>query len=436
VIPSLILIAMTDAETSSLAEEIRALRRRLDELEARAVEDDEREVEEDRRAIVFHAYGDFGAFYPFGDGSGVVLDAGKVASSELLDDVGWVFLGDLLSTTINSRGEVADLGELPGVMRFDSVNSRGAGGFILNEVNATASFTLWDVARFTASVNFVPRTGSDFSIGDFIEVDLAQLEWFATEDHESFVAIAGKISPVFGVEYRDRKADKRFGITPSLLERYTSGTPLGLAARSTLFDGWLRIGASFTNGTSTTEQFHFYDEIDSNDGKTLAGRIGIGIPLKDFSDVFAGRLELGVSGQWGPQDRATDSAGAFWLAGADLTYSGVALQIKGEIMKGRAPGDAVDGAYELDLDLAAFLEVDYSFFSWLGALARVDFRDAIVALGTERAYVSHVLRFTIGLRSVVSPNLILKVEFLRNEELGILPSIDNDVITSSLLVIY
>ena len=50
---------------------------------------------------------------------------------------GWVFLGDILAPAVNSRGEVADLGDAPGVDRFDSINSRGAPGFIVNEVNLT-----------------------------------------------------------------------------------------------------------------------------------------------------------------------------------------------------------------------------------------------------------------------------------------------------------
>ena len=37
-----------------------------------------------------------------------------------------------------------------------------------------------------------------------------------------------------GIEYRERKASQRFGITPTLIARYTTGTPLGLKVRSKL----------------------------------------------------------------------------------------------------------------------------------------------------------------------------------------------------------
>ena len=46
-----------------------------------------------------------------------------------------MFLGDILAPAVNTRGEVADLGPAPGVTRYDSINSRGAPGFIANEVN-------------------------------------------------------------------------------------------------------------------------------------------------------------------------------------------------------------------------------------------------------------------------------------------------------------
>ena len=35
------------------------------------------------------------------------------------------------------------------------------------------------------------------------------------------------------------------------------------------------LAVALTNGSNTTEQFHFYDEIDSNAGKTASGRLAI-----------------------------------------------------------------------------------------------------------------------------------------------------------------
>jgi hypothetical protein len=59
------------------------------------------------------------------------------------------------------------------------------------------------------------------------DVDIAQVEWMPTESQRTSI-FAGKIESVLGIEYRDRKADRRFGITPSLIARYTTGTALWL----------------------------------------------------------------------------------------------------------------------------------------------------------------------------------------------------------------
>jgi hypothetical protein len=129
-------------------------------------------------------------------------------------------------------------------------------GFIVNEV-ADPDRGARPRALATASVNFIPRTGTDFAIGDFMEVDLAQLEWLPTRSGRTSIFF-GKFDSVVGIEYRDRKAVQRFGITPSLIARYTVGTPLGIKARTKLGESeWLILAAAITNGSSTTEQFHF-----------------------------------------------------------------------------------------------------------------------------------------------------------------------------------
>ena len=39
------------------------------------------------------------------------------------------------------------------------------------------------------------------------------------------------------------------------------------------------MAASVTNNSSSTEQFHFHNEIDLNSGKTLNGRVALSLPL-------------------------------------------------------------------------------------------------------------------------------------------------------------
>src|SRR5579863_24964 len=83
-------------------------------------------------------YIDFGFFATTGNGSGIVRDEGHTAFPQY-SNYGWLFYGDILSTAVNSRGEVADLGDAAGVERFDSIHSGGAPGFIVNEINLKLS---------------------------------------------------------------------------------------------------------------------------------------------------------------------------------------------------------------------------------------------------------------------------------------------------------
>jgi hypothetical protein len=89
-----------------------AMAERLDELEARLAT-----AEQTRRArfpIKLSGYGDLGWFATEGDGSGWRRDAGHVIFPNR-SQYAWVFYGDLLATQVNSRGDVADLGDALGV---------------------------------------------------------------------------------------------------------------------------------------------------------------------------------------------------------------------------------------------------------------------------------------------------------------------------------
>jgi hypothetical protein len=386
--------------------------------------------------ITLVGYVDFGLFVPQGDGSGWVQDFGNVRVPSLAGKYAWVFLGDLLATPVNSRGEAASLGNAPGVQRFDSVHSRGAPGFLLNEVNFGLSVDLGHRLVVNSSVNFVPRTGSNFSIGDFLEVDLAQLEWVVDEAQTTSIFV-GKINPALGIEYKERRSDQRFGITPSLTQRYTSGSQLGLKVRSKLFGGWLVLAGVVANGSTTTEQFHFYDEVDSNAGKNVSGRVALHVPVGELFAGAAGHtLEVGLSGEVGPQDRALDNKGDIWFWGVDVEYRGLDFSVKGQFLRGGAPGNEADGAYALVLNGTGYVELDWMFLPQLGALVALGYRDAFVSLGTERAYLTKAWRATFGLRAVLGPHVILKAEYLRNGEYGEVPWIRDDLFTSSLVLHY
>jgi hypothetical protein len=340
-----------------------------------------------------------------------------------------VFMGDILAPAVNGRGEPADLGDAPGVDRFDSIDSHGAPGFILNEANFTLDSSLTSTAFFTVSFNLVPRTGNDFRLGDVFDLDLGQLEWLPTASQRTSIFV-GKMDSVLGIEYRDRKSNKRFGVTPSLLARYTTGTALGVKVRSKFgSDDWLVIAAAATNGSNTVETFHFYNEVDSNAAKTLSGRISARLPVP-------GWLEIGASGSRGAQDRALNNAGAMWFAGLDLLGHFDRIDVKAQWLTGGAPGNETDGVYGLDLHKGGYLEVDGMITASLGVLGRAEFRDALVWLGSERAYLTKSWRGTLGARWVFSDRAVVRAEYLRNGEYGGIAGIRNDIFTSSLVLSY
>ena len=435
----------TPATPGDMQAQIDDLRERMRDLEQRL--DQTRQIATARRPIVsVGGYVDAGFFATQGNGVGIIQDSGAAADRiypEYMNRYSWVFLGDLLSTAINSRGEAADLGDFAGIDRFDSVNSNGAPGFIINEVNLTLTAALSQSALATASVNFIPRSGHDFSIGDFIEVDLAQLEWLPTPSGRTSIFV-GKFDSVIGIEYRERKANQRFGITPSLIARYTTGTPIGLKVRSKFFDGdRVVVAGALTNGSSTTEQFHFYDEVDSNAGKTASGRLSVKpLPMLD--------LEIGLSGEYGAQDKALDSLGSLWFWGVDLLGHIGPVDLKAQYLRGHGDGESPDRIYDpnnrpygLDLKHGGYVEVDCMVTPIFGVYGRGDLRDALVWLGNpasmngaDRLYITKSWRATGGVRAVINEHIVLKAEYLHNGEYGRIPQIANDVFTSSLLLLY
>ena len=421
----------SEPSADPLQEQLRELNERLKQME-------DQQVKKAASPLSINGYVDFGYFVPRGNnGVGFIEDIGQNRFPQYRN-YGWTFLGDILSTAVNTRGEVADLGNPPGLSRprFDSINSDGAAGFLVNEVNMRLGYALTDKAILRTSINFVPRSGSDFALGDFMDVDLAEVEYVVTDDGNTSV-FAGKILPVFGIEYKERKSDQRFGITPSLVQRYTSGPQLGVKVRSKMLNGWLIFAGSVTNNSSGTEQFHFQSEIDKNSGKTMNGRLALSVPIGDLVPGLAGhRIEFGASGEWGSQDWATDESGKIWFAGLDFQYLSANFMIKAQAIRGGAPGTADETAWHLALRNSGYVEVDYQATGVLGFMGRAEMRDAFVSLGTNRAYLTKGQRFTGGVRLVLSPHIILKAEYLWNREFGGIPQFENNVFTSSLVLAF
>lgn len=407
-------------------EQARMLANRIEELEARL-----ESTEKARRArfpVKITGYGDLGFFATQGDGSGFRRDAGHMVFPDHAN-IAWVFYGDLLATMVNSRGDVADLGEAPGVDRFDGVNSEGNPSFLVNELSIGINAGLGERALFTSSVNFTPRTGQDFRLGDSFDVDLAQVEWLPFANGKTSVFV-GKVDSVIGHEYKTRKSPQRFGITPTLVARYTTGTAIGLKARSKLLNDKIIVAAAVTNGSFGTEQFHFHTEVDTNDSKAVSGKISVRLP------IGSGTFEVGPSGQWGTQDGAPSGAEAAWTVGVDAELETSRFSVRAQWLKARAPGNEIAKAYSLDLKNGGYVEGNLILTPIIGVLARAEFRDAQVQESMERLYITKNWRATAGVRFIFNPNAILKAEFSHNGEYGGVPGINDDVVTTSAVMAF
>lgn len=408
--------AVADDDAAEAQAEMQA---RIEALEAKLKMAEE--SKKSRFPLKISGYGDIGFFATMGDGTGVRQDYAHANYPEY-GNYAWVFYGDLLSTAVNARGEAADLGDLPGVDRYDSINSDGAPTFLINELNLTVNAGLGEHALFTSSVNFAPRSGTEFSLGDQVDADVVQVEYLPTRDGKTSLFV-GKVDSVMGIEYKTRKSNQRFGITPSLIARYTTGTAVGVKARTKLFGDHIVLAAAATNSTFVTEQFHFYREIDNNPSKILSGRAAVRFP------VGSGTFEAGPSAQWGTQDGAP--SGNIWFVGVDAELDLSSVDIKAQWLRGKSPGYDGTETYSLDLRNGGYLETDVILTPEIGLLARAEFRDADVALTTNRIYITKNWRATGGLRVVLNPHATIKAEYLHNGTYGDMPNIPDDVFTAS-----
>ncbi len=275
----------------------------------------------------------------------------------------------------------------------------------------------------------VPECQNIFRLIDSFDIDLAQLEWMPTEDGKTSIFV-GKVDSVLGIEYKSRKSPQRFGITPTLIARYNTGTAVGVKARTKLAGDRIILAAAVTNGSFGTEQFHFFNEVDTNSFKTLSGRAALRLP------VGSGTFEVGPSGSYGTQDGAGDGAGKMWFVGADAELDLSRLVLKASWIRGKAPGDELSMAYSLDLKNGGFVETNVLLTPVIGLLGRAEMRDALVQQGTERLYITKNWRATAGVRLIFNPNAIVKAEYSHNGEYGGTPSIPDDVITTSAVMAF
>jgi hypothetical protein len=428
-----------------------ALQKQLSELEQRLqkveedlsqAKDDNSYLEEKIKELLpisskLSGYVDVGFFATTGNGAGTRSDLVGVYFPEYVGHVpsSWVFMGDPLSTAVNSRGEPADTGDSRAIT-FDGIHSRGNSSFLVNAVNLALFSGIGETGQINTSVDFVPRS-RDISdpnghfLGDFIDVKLAYGEWRPRIDAFSLTLQAGKFDSVIGYEYRALESPDRVGITPSLICRYTCGHPVGLKARARFFDDLLIANVAVTNGSHFSEGFPFSDEIDTNQFKTVAGRL---------STLLAHKVEVGVSGAFGAQDFQPSDSIYQWHIGGDIHVEWKDLELTAELVKGRANGSTSKTAVAA-CDVApcihyvgGYVLLAYRVTNTFVPYARADYRDAVHESGASFVYIADLWRATVGLRAEIGNRVIAKVEATKNQELGRLPQFPDDVVTSSLVL--
>lgn len=432
-------------DNARLREDNERLREDGERLDAR-VESLEREQQETRRDLDgllplsgrLGGYLDVGAFWVAGNGSGVRPDTGHVVFPEYDGVVpdSWVMMGDPLSTQVNSRGDPADTGESLAVT-FDPLDSRGKSSFIANAVNLDLRSSVGKHVILEGMVDLMPRNRDVSSpdglfLGDYVDVKLAYVGYLVPTRRFELDLYGGKIDPVFGYEYRVQESPDRITVTPSLACRYTCGRPLGFKARAKfLASRALVVAASLTNGSSFQEGFGFANEIDTNHFKTVAARVSYRL------DVGAG-LELGASGQFGAQDLQPADDVYQWQYGFDARLDVRGLEVVSEVVIGKvdgatAPGEAACGSAPCLDFKAVYGLVGYRALNWLMPYVRADWRDALHRSGASFVYVSELVRVTPGVRFEVGTHVAIKAEYTMNRELGRIPQLANDVVTTSVV---
>jgi hypothetical protein len=438
-------LAETSTTSGSLEDRVRALERANDELrlEIESIKEDAGATEARVEALMpltgrLTGYIDVGFFYVRGDGSGIRTDIGNAILPEYAGVVpdSWVFVGDPLSTAINSRGEPPETAESRAVT-FDAIDNGGKASFILNAMSLQIFAGIGESLTVNGIVDLVPR-GRDvsdpdgLSLGDFVDLKLAYAEYIVPIESFDLHFYVGKFDSVLGIEYRVQESIDRAGVAPSLICRYTCGRPIGLKARGRFFSNALVLNLAVTNGSSFTEIFPFYDETDSNHAKTGAARLSYEIPL-------GSGLEIGASGAVGAQDLQLDDGTLQWQFGFDLRLEWAGFELRAEFVKGKAEGRSEEGQAPCGLApclrfQGAYGAIGYRVLNWLMPYARVDWRDALHQSGASFVYVSNLVRITLGLHFEVGTSAILKVEYTVNRELGRIPEFPNDVLTSAVVL--
>jgi hypothetical protein len=202
---------------------------------------------------------------------------------------------DTFAPAVNSRGDVASTdsgGRFTNAFLPRSVGLGSRPSFLLNTLSFDVLYQGRSVPVSAFSrVHLLPRfsaSGSETRL--FLEQAFGKLALFSDVE---FTLTLGRFDSVFGIEYLENQANLRTGITPSLVARYTTGTPIGAKAfyRVQLGPIWsaLSLNVAATNGDTFIEVLQ-PQEISLTGRAVGPGRLGYELKLPGF------QLKLGGSG--------------------------------------------------------------------------------------------------------------------------------------------
>ncbi|MBL8033958.1 MAG: hypothetical protein JNJ69_09670 [Leptospiraceae bacterium] len=348
-----------------------------------------------------------------------------------------VFIGDPASTYMNTRHESHDFGEASNFpLMFDMMQGKGNPMGTINSATIDMIAEIHEKVRLQVSTEFLPRAPvvqNQTGLGSFVNLDMAFLDYKPFAQYDITVT-AGKFIGITGIEYRWRRAPDRWTVTPTLVGRYMDGNPIGVKVRGKHFDKRFIWNVGLTNGNSFTNDTRIFETVESNLGKTVAGRLSY-----DFAFGPITLLEIGASGSWGPQDGQISNNPKQWDWGPDFQIAWRALQLRGQWFKVNTDGGGINEAKNYIAE-AWYVEGMYSFpglfdlVNTFGVYTRFSRRVA-TEIDPKYVFVVDVAQITPGVRVDITENIIFKAEYSVNLEVGYISkhSFNNNVFASSLV---
>ena len=191
------------------------------------------------------------------------------------------------------------------------------------------------------------------------------------------------------------------------------------------------LAVAATNGSATTEQFHFYDEVDSQRRQDHQ-RPALG------EAAAPARSRDRAVGEYGSQDRALDSRDPLWFVGVDLLGHFGAVDIKAQCLSGQVGGRAPDRLYdpnappvwprpeERRLPRARLDDHVAARRAWAAASSATRSSGSAIPTadrGGRPALHHEVLARHRRGAAVINEHVVLKAEYLHNGEYGQVPQI-------------